>query len=1521
MKLKRMLASILCIAMVLSTMSVSVFATDSLPDADAGVITLTEDIILSETLEISSDTTIDLNGFKITSADITEDEKAFSPLIKIEGASVVIKDSASEKGAVVPGTKTNVSSYNTTVQTIEINNGALTIDGAVIEGQKGVNTKFAGIAITAYLSDVKIINSSVISGGTAEKKDVTDDDQNYYNNEGNAGEGVVSYGSDIIIENSTINGGNGIATGDTITSSYISGGDNFANAGEAIELRGKNGTNSTLAATGSVFNGGDSDLYNPAAALSVQGSSAAELIDCVVTGGSVTVGCRNYGIGGNAVYLSGTPNVTIKESTIIAGEGLSSTKNGALEIASGSANPTVVVEDSTLDGGNYYAIGGSGKGGDFTLINSTIKGEELIESGTVSSITVEGTLTVADDSACKDINVDIYSTTGATISGADTAPEVTVLVAKIGDTKYASIQEALAAATGENCTITLFAGEHDIADLVLGSNVREYPYARNLKIVGDGEVTINLNSENKCYQNGAAYQYFLGGSWYTCGDSFAVENIDFVFEDTNTTDAMTMAELQVYANNTISFTDCAFNNVSVSPWGNNTTGKVAAAEIKNCKFNNIATRSAIHQSKALDLTVDGCTFTDVVSGIHISGNELESLEITGNTFTGIADDSSAIYFGNESWNGVWVGDYSDATITVTGNNVDKALVRNRNESLTLSHIAALADATNNTFGKAFTSNASDVVFVAKINDGVKGYTSFEAAVEDAVAGDTITFIGDITTTADDTYYLVPQVAGDNQATVTFDFGGGTNADGFISETFILNLGESINAPTGLIKDGYIFKGWDKNVPEKAYASETYIAQWILKDDYKFKTVLAPVGGIEVAENEIKIDPQGSFIVEVSIEDAIDDMAWNVTEVTLSYNKDLFAWNKLNNTVAEDSEGNLVFKVYGEDKVDGKVAKQLSFTAKENTDKTKTYEGEFNVVKASVDTGWAANTIDATLVDDENKGTAKVYIYYTFDVTVGDGVVAPSTADTITDYEGEIKEYNPEYNYDIIVDMDGKGEFNVDYNETTGEFTIDNADIVGDFTIDAVRTGIKGVTTDDVEIYEYVAGKYALVLLNADSARTYAYNGALMYKTPQYDTVAGKKVHFGYLVKETAFEIDSTGSLNTEANKALALSKITLASSTNPSIDKIEIVGDANGTGIVDVNDIQAVWNCYNVESNDGAGVNVNMPLYLRADICGANAAGRDKKVDVADLNAVIAMYDYASEGGTVEYVPTVFATCETDGTTYSIVCGETTIVATTPISAVAHNYVWTGIEGVGADVVSVETCTKCGDEIETEITDIIPDVKLNGDKIYGIVNIDSADDLIYINRLDAAGKLSHGEGRQPVININADIDLAGYEWRALNGHFVTINGNGNTISNINGVEGNSGKGGFIGYGGGCQINNLTLENISVEGCQVGAFFGGGEGGSVVDCTLKGNVNITWKQNYTSDYVEEYGAIGIISGLHAGGGEYKVTIDADTNIVIDDSAFTSTKITEVGYTRTDNDYIQYVQGSTLVTNIIDLRSNN
>ena len=65
--MKKFLSIALALLMVCVMLPVVALAEGTtLPTAENGVITLTEDVTLSDTLQISSDTTIDLNGKKLT---------------------------------------------------------------------------------------------------------------------------------------------------------------------------------------------------------------------------------------------------------------------------------------------------------------------------------------------------------------------------------------------------------------------------------------------------------------------------------------------------------------------------------------------------------------------------------------------------------------------------------------------------------------------------------------------------------------------------------------------------------------------------------------------------------------------------------------------------------------------------------------------------------------------------------------------------------------------------------------------------------------------------------------------------------------------------------------------------------------------------------------------------------------------------------------------------------------------------------------------------------------------------------------------------------------------------------------------------------------------------------------------------------------------------------------------------------------------------------------------------------------
>jgi hypothetical protein len=93
--------------------------------------------------------------------------------------------------------------------------------------------------------------------------------------------------------------------------------------------------------------------------------------------------------------------------------------------------------------------------------------------------------------------------------------------------------------------------------------------------------------------------------------------------------------------------------------------------------------------------------------------------------------------------------------------------------------------------------------------------------------------------------------------------------------------------------------------------------------------------------------------------------------------------------------------------------------------------------------------------------------------------------------------------------------------------------------------------------------------------------------------------------------------------------------------------------------------------------------------------------------------------------------------------------------------------------------------------------------------------------------------------------------------FITVNGNGHTISNVS----NS----FFGYAGGVIVNNLTLKNVNASGNQAGTFAAATEGAKFTACKLEGANTVTYV-----DAQKNENGIGAISG---------VTIQSNLNVEI------------------------------------------
>lgn len=131
-----------------------------------------------------------------------------------------------------------------------------------------------------------------------------------------------------------------------------------------------------------------------------------------------------------------------------------------------------------------------------------------------------------------------------------------------------------------------------------------------------------------------------------------------------------------------------------------------------------------------------------------------------------------------------------------------------------------------------------------------------------------------------------------------------------------------------------------------------------------------------------------------------------------------------------------------------------------------------------------------------------------------------------------------------------------------------------------------------------------------------------------------------------------------------------------------------------------------------------------------------------------------------------------------------------------------------------------------------------------------------------------GEGVGCTFELTDNIDMTGYAWSPIEQMWIDFEGNGYTISNLNCGTDSWGRSGFFGYLGGGSVKNLTLENVTAEGTQVGVIAGALEG-RVENVTIKGNNSV--KYNRSINTQELCGGVGVVTG---------VAQLVPTNVVID-----------------------------------------
>lgn len=139
--------------------------------------------------------------------------------------------------------------------------------------------------------------------------------------------------------------------------------------------------------------------------------------------------------------------------------------------------------------------------------------------------------------------------------------------------------------------------------------------------------------------------------------------------------------------------------------------------------------------------------------------------------------------------------------------------------------------------------------------------------------------------------------------------------------------------------------------------------------------------------------------------------------------------------------------------------------------------------------------------------------------------------------------------------------------------------------------------------------------------------------------------------------------------------------------------------------------------------------------------------------------------------------------------------------------------------------------------------------------VSTADGMMQIATIIA--NTPHSYANPLIFKLAADIDMAGHDWTPIQCLYVNFDGQGKTISNLNCVEEDTKRSGFIRYLGGGFIKDLTFENVTSAGVQAGIIAAGVEDAVIENVTIKGVNSVSYK-----DYEpgKRYAGVGAIFGV-------------------------------------------------------------
>lgn len=414
--------------------------------ADEGdIITLLDNIALTETITVDSKVTLDLNGKTIitsagdgfmfaSGADMTLTDSATGGKISHTGGYDAFDISAG-KLTVTGGTIETTAKYGAVYSaggTLVINGGSFiskSETGTVIncQGASSFTMTNGTITVNEDISGITVggTTTATISGGT-----VT----------GNCAWGVT------VFDTATLN-----VQGGSISGDY------------AISTNGNAENNVTMNISGGVITGDELGVYQPSGTLNVTGGTISGRTGIFVRGGTLTIP------GNSTATISGTGAYT-QHSFDTTGDGAKGTGEAVTIVE--SAYPSAI-SNITIAGGAFTteAHPQTGDIGSYAINGTLVAPTGFISGGTFSSPVPEELCAAGYES------VD---------NGNGTYTVETIKVAQIGETKYATLAEAFAAARPGD-TITMLKDSNESATgLISLPNITE----------GKATYTLDLNGKN-----------------------------------------------------------------------------------------------------------------------------------------------------------------------------------------------------------------------------------------------------------------------------------------------------------------------------------------------------------------------------------------------------------------------------------------------------------------------------------------------------------------------------------------------------------------------------------------------------------------------------------------------------------------------------------------------------------------------------------------------------------------------------------------------------------------------------------------------------------------------------------------------------------------------------------------------------------------------------------------------------------------------------------------------------------------